>query len=479
MAKILDFVINGAINVFETTEKHLVIAVRYKKKGEVVQDVVPVIHNLYYSDDPEISEIVENFCKEDFLKDKRLDLKRGFSESKTPDFQRIIERYLPVKGGVKNKHITNLLIEKGYNVLPTSNKFELAPIRDYSKLAEDPLAKKIMAENRAELLKNKATFESLNDELKIIFEYFQRDLPGMILTGPAGTGKSWVGRIFADKMNAPYLTIQLNRGTQVEDLQGKWIPAEEGEKNWEFIRGLLLKAYVEGWIIVIEEVNLAEAGVLALLNQFLDGTLRICIENKLYERHPNFTVIMTMNPGYEGTLELNTSLKDRFAMVVMPGLTEGQYTERMYNYCEKILSKEFFKKLFDFSNKIEKIGHNNIFHENVVYSIRSAKDFVKSMLARRFNEKEFTAGIHPFFINKLNCDNDNAEEVEKLKEDSGVIADIKELYELYSKADLGDYRETEEDFEFEEFDEEPEETITKEKVDEDDDLIEDDLATMF
>ena len=192
----------------------------------------------------------------------------------------------------------------------------------------------------------------------------------------------------------------------------------------------LLKAYSEGWPIVIEEINYGQPGVNAKLNEFTDGTMRVTVNGKSYKKHPNFVCYMTMNPGYEGTEVLNVALKNRFAKVNVPALTCKEYVKRLVAYSAMLghgLKESFFKKLYDFSNLIEKEASSSKWHENVKFSLRNGQRLCDCILQKSRSEQEFADAVAVQYLNDLSTDNDNSDKLEDLKKDTEIINKIHDI----------------------------------------------------
>ena len=469
----------GAINVFKLADEKSHLMVICYDKGHFI---VPIINKWAYVgiDDEKVAETIEQIVSAVIHERRFSDTNIIGAKVKyktAPAHSMIIKSAVPTKGLRQYEGINKILEEAGYTFESGTAAAVVEP-KDYSKLiSSDPFAKAIYEENKKELKVNGATFESLNLETKIAYEGLSKGkYIGLIFAGPTGTGKSWAGRIIADKMGAPYLTLQIDRGTMVDTLVGAFVP-KAGEKvkeehaakiidiirdpklgvaealqkvqdflkltgessKWEFIPGPLLKAFSEGWIIILEEVNFGDPGVLAKLNEFTDGTLRVTINGIPYKRHPNFLVLMTMNPGYAGTDPLNVALKGRFAKVNVPQLTKDQFSERMICYSKGLghaLSKAFFDKLYDFAGRIEVLGGDTQYHEDVKFSVRNAQRLCDCILTKARTLDEFAAAIAIQYLNDLTMDNDNSEAVEKLKADPTTVNDIAALYDLYDYADI-------------------------------------------
>lgn len=314
--------------------------------------------------------------------------------------------------------------------------------RDYSELMKNPMARAIYEDDGAVLRAVSASYDSLNTETKVAFEsVMSGSANGIIFAGPTGTGKSFAARILAQKAGAPLLNLQITYGTTVEDLVGMFVPNEapDAKSSFRFVEGPLLKAYREGWQIVLEEINYGQPGVNAKLNEFTDSTTRITLNGVTYHRHPNFVVYMTMNPGYQGTEILNVALKNRFAKVDVPALTKKEFTNRARAYSKSLgheLKAEFFNKLFDFAAFLEKEGSTSKWHENVKYSIRNAQRLCDAILQKTRSFEEFSAAVAVQYLNDLAIDNDNADKLEELKSAEEIKTMIQGLYDLYDLAEV-------------------------------------------
>ena len=312
--------------------------------------------------------------------------------------------------------------------------------RDYSDLLKDPINKQIYEFDDQKLKEEGITYDSLSLEAKSVYEdILHGKANGIIFQGPAGTGKSTMARILANKAKAPLLNLQITEGTTAEDLVGMFIPNDEEKGGkWKFVEGVLLRAYYKGYPVLLEEVNYGQPGVTTKLNEYTDKTPRVFVNGKMYTKHPNFVVYMTMNPGYEDTKLLNVALKNRFKKVEVPALSKKDFTSRAQKYSMSLgyqLKAEFFDKLYDFANFIEKEGNSSKWHGNVTFSIRNAQGLCDNILARKKTLEEFEAAVAVSYLNDLGTDNDNSEKLELYKNSPEIKEEIRKLYELYDFAE--------------------------------------------
>ena len=437
----------GIINAYKTDDaKTFVLVIKEASKDAFV---IPCIDGIAYIDTstPTATYVMLQNLISDIAKMKMF---TGLTEvtpikEAAPEHTKNIKGFIKPAFGNKGREADQALIDAGY-VLPSKESITSAVVeRNYSKLMkENPEAAEIYKENHEMLLKAGATYESLSPEIKIAHEgILAGSALGIIFEGPTGTGKSWAARILADHDKAPLLNLQITYGTTIEDLVGQFIPNDDpaSDAKWKFVMGPLLRAYTEGWPIVIEEVNYGQPGVNAKLNEFTDGTMRVTVNGKSYKKHPNFVCYMTMNPGYEGTEVLNVALKNRFAKVSVPALSKDEYVKRLIDYSASLghaLSEDFFSKLFDFDKFIEKEAATSKWHENVKFSVRNAQRVCDCILQKTRSEKEFADAIAVQYLNDLSTDNDNSENLEALKKNKDIQRKITEIYELYDFAEMKD-----------------------------------------
>lgn len=439
---------DGNINLFQLEGAHNYVLVLSFKDAYFLASLVNTGkgYTTYISSKYEEEEY-ENIV--DLMKD----MKKYFKT--LPDFSHCIYKDAPasaskvvvsfVQGTGLNKAsdevLHKILTDNGYDITNLSKTICVSSNqRDYSDLiTKDPEAKRNLEENKTALKMMQATVAGSGvGALRIFDSIVQGKQRGVLFTGPAGTGKTVLARSMAAEMNAPILTYQATEGTQIEDLKGEYIPSADKDKQFEYCMGLLLAAYTKGYQMLIDEINMAPAGVLSLLNQFLDDTPSITVYGTVYKRHPNFVLYCTMNPGYEGTNALNASLKSRFICHEVPRLTETKFVERMVNYskrfCGNPLSVEFYKKLYKYGQHIA--GFASQWGENVEICIRNAQDLTSLILTKPCTREEFFESIANAYLNFLSIDNDNYEKIENLKKTEDEVKMIDDLYADYDFREL-------------------------------------------
>jgi MoxR-like ATPase len=78
----------------------------------------------------------------------------------------------------------------------------------------------------------------------------------------------------------------------------------------------LLTLFVRnGGVVVLDEVNACPSDILFCLHSLTDDERTLTLldkDSEVLHAHPNFFLITTFNPDYEGTKPLNEAFKDRF-----------------------------------------------------------------------------------------------------------------------------------------------------------------------
>lgn len=102
-----------------------------------------------------------------------------------------------------------------------------------------------------------------------------------------------------------------------------------------FEPGLLLKAVLDGELVIVDEVNMLNPEVTSLLHGLLDWQKVLAIPGHgQVKPHPSFRLIACMNPGYAGTKRLNEAFLDRFRSIQIPYLSQKQMTDLLANYTD-------------------------------------------------------------------------------------------------------------------------------------------------
>ena len=203
-----------------------------------------------------------------------------------------------------------------------------------------------------------------------------------MLVGETGCGKTKVCQTIASVLNRELIIVNCHLNTESSDFLGSLRPCRDKAKDkpFEWVDGPLVDAMGKGAITLIDEISLAEDGVLERLNSVLESSRSLYLMEqsdlsgdsgvRKIEAHPNFQLVATMNPGGDyGKRELSPALRNRLVEI----------------WCPSIASKEDLVALMELH-----IGEKNT---KVVYE--AVLDFVKW-----YDDQQVSAKV-PFTIRDL------------------------------------------------------------------------------
>ena len=148
----------------------------------------------------------------------------------------------------------------------------------------------------------------------------------IFLVGPAGSGKTSAARMAAETLNLSYYEKSMGPQTSEWNLVGFVNPT-----NGEYIPGCLRRPYEFGGVLLLDEMDAANSGVLTTLNAALANSHYTFPDGSEVERHPDFVVVAAGNTYgggadrvYVGRNQLDGASLDRFANVPMDYDTDAE-----------------------------------------------------------------------------------------------------------------------------------------------------------
>lgn len=158
----------------------------------------------------------------------------------------------------------------------------------------------------------------------------------VVLNGPPGVGKSYLAKYVCARTNRPLYRVTLSETTYREDLLGhlQLVSAPGGESVTSWVDGPLTRAVRAGGVLLLDEINAADANTAAALNAVMEreGTRSLTIPQtgEAVDPHEEFRVIATANPGYQGTYEQNSAFEGRFRHVELDYLPTAVEVEIIF-----------------------------------------------------------------------------------------------------------------------------------------------------
>ena len=144
----------------------------------------------------------------------------------------------------------------------------------------------------------------------------------VLLVGPAGTGKTSAARHAAAALGLSFACLSVGPQTSKSDLLG-FVDA-----GGTYRESLFVKAYRDGGVFLLDELDAGNASVLTVLNAALAGDV-MATPAGMVERHPRFLAVAAANTyghgasrQYVGRNQLDAATLDRFFVADWP-IDEG------------------------------------------------------------------------------------------------------------------------------------------------------------
>jgi hypothetical protein len=155
-------------------------------------------------------------------------------------------------------------------------------------------------------------------QLPQIITWVNADIP-VWLWSAAGAGKTFLPRQIGEALNLPYFTFSIDPTTTVGKLLGF-----KNLTTGEFVQGWLYAPYKDGGVILLDELDTGDPGVLAALNALLANDEYTFPNSERVKRNANLRIIVGANTkgcgavaGYTARNRLDAATLDRFAVIEM------------------------------------------------------------------------------------------------------------------------------------------------------------------
>lgn len=161
--------------------------------------------------------------------------------------------------------------------------------------------------------------DAKNDPARAVLMAIENGM-ATLLVGPKGTWKTTTAAYIAQKLNRPLMYMQMTGSTWVDSFIGKYLVNTHEGTYW--VDWILTQAMKYGYILVLDELNMALPEITAVLHWVMDERKILVLDEKwaweVIVAHPDFRIVAAINPSgeYEGTKEMNEALMDRFQVVV-------------------------------------------------------------------------------------------------------------------------------------------------------------------
>ena len=242
--------------------------------------------------------------------------------------------------------------------------------------------------------------EKAKERLQKLKEFFDSKNP-ILLEGPTGTSKTKTIQVLCEILKKKLIRFNLSSETTIEDLIGRL--GSGGDDSWsniKFIPGPFTDAFENGYVLLLDEINLGQKSVLQCMETALDTgeikqDVRACGQI-IKKMHPDFIIVATQNPKIEGFTnqrdEISQKFISRFTVVEFPAFE----IDELKNIAKGIALKNNYKKN-DIVNKISAL------HFQWVYKENHSKSIIQCFTVRDINStiKAISEGQDP--CDAVNC----------------------------------------------------------------------------
>jgi len=188
---------------------------------------------------------------------------------------------------------------------------------------------------------------------------------GLFLCGPTGSGKTTLVKQIAARLGWGVREVNISDRFEFGSLVGHFTTRSEfpGEApEMSFVDGPLVQAMENGEILILNEIDLADPGEIAGLNDILEGGNLTVVDDggRIVEPHLNFRIVATANSNgsgdetgrYSGIKTMNLAFMDRFRVIRVdypPSLVEAEIVNRIWP-----LGKEICKGMVELADHVRR-----------------------------------------------------------------------------------------------------------------------------
>src|SRR5512147_2895310 len=161
------------------------------------------------------------------------------------------------------------------------------------------------------LIEKEPYYEAVGDEIQLFEAAYRQQIP-VLLKGPTGCGKTRFMEHMAWRLKRPLITVSCHDDLTASDLVGRYL-VKGGETTW--VDGPLTRAVRAGAICYLDEIVEARKDTMVVIHPLADDRRVLPMEKlgSLLEAHPDFSLAVSYNPGYQSVLkDLKQSTRQRF-----------------------------------------------------------------------------------------------------------------------------------------------------------------------
>lgn len=201
----------------------------------------------------------------------------------------------------------------------------------------------------------------------------------VLLEGPTGSSKTNTVQIYCIINDLELVQFNMSGETNEEDLKGRILSDKNSFSGFKFKKGHFADAFINGKILLLDEINLANQGILNFIANALDSRMLVIEQEEneadgshTFPMHENFRLVATQNPNDISYITKREDLPEKllqlFNIINFPSLTKEEIKE---------ISKQIAKK-------------NNYKNETVINEIANIHSYLIESEMEKKSYKSFT-----------------------------------------------------------------------------------------
>ena len=237
------------------------------------------------------------------------------------------------------------------------------------------------------------------ERMAILIQCIKNKIP-VLLEGPTGTSKTrttliaskYIQKFYSKSDEDNLLRFNLSQETKIDDLISKYVGDQNSFAKIRIEDGPFLKAYRDGKILLLDEINLSQPSVLQSIQQALDNKMFSAeITGKglvNIKMHKNFALVGTQNPNKGSFAGMRKDLPEgflsRFQRIVFPGFTEEELINIALGLAEEAgyeneNKSQIIKDIVKLHMKWQEINKDDIH----VFTIREIENVINALKMKK------------------------------------------------------------------------------------------------